>query len=152
MVASFSEPIVISGTGPDISVGGTPFTRPTPWSGEPLACVPTRRLSQPTRALEPGRASSTSSIAEKWERLAVVSPVAWTAARLPAVHIGSNGASFGCRPKKFGRGLSDQLTRRDRDGGPSGVVAGIAVRHHQRQAVGAAAQRQHHEHRRRGRG
>ena len=100
IVALSSEPMVISGTGPDSSVGGVPFTTPTPWSGEPSELVPTSRFSQPTRALEPGCASSTSSIAEKWERLAVVSPVAWTTARLPAFHIGSSGASFGCSPKR----------------------------------------------------
>ena len=66
--------------------------------GEPAPSRPTSRLSQPTRAAEPGSASSTSSIAEKCERLATGSPVAWTAAILPAFHSGSSGASAGCSP------------------------------------------------------
>ena len=132
--------------------GGTPFTRPTPWSGEPVgASRPAGSASRPGRS-SPGAASSTSSIAEKCERLAVVSPVAWIGGQLARRSTcGSSGASFGCSPKRPSVVPAEQLVLRDGDGGPGRVVAGVAVRHHQRQAVGAAAQRQHHEHRRRGR-
>ena len=70
-----------SGCVPYSDVGRTPPPRLKPWSGERPASVPISRLSQPLRALEPGSASSTASIAAKWERLGAGSPVAWTAAR-----------------------------------------------------------------------
>ena len=69
-----------------------------PCSGEEPGVPPTSRLSQPTRALEPGSASSSSSIAEKCERLATGSPVAWKAATLPASHSGTSADIAGCRP------------------------------------------------------
>ncbi len=69
-----------------------------PCSGEEPGVPPTRRLSQPIRALEPGSASSSSSIAAKWDRLAVGSPVAWYAATLPACHSGTSAVIAGCRP------------------------------------------------------
>jgi hypothetical protein len=72
---------------------------PSACSGELWLRVPTSRFSQPTRLLEPGSASSSSSIAEKCDRLGAGSPVAWTAAILPAFHSGSRGASLGCSPK-----------------------------------------------------
>ena len=56
------------------------------------------RLIQPTRALLPGSASSSSSMASKWLRLGAGSPTACTAARLPACHQRDTGANFGCRP------------------------------------------------------
>ncbi len=66
-----------------------------------LAWVPERptiRLTQPLRSEEPGAASSTSSIAEKWERFATGSPTAWTAASSPEVQYFVSGASLGCSP------------------------------------------------------
>ncbi len=60
---------------------------------------PTSRLSHPTRAGEPGSASSSSSMAAKWDRFATGRPVAWTAASRPAFHNGRSGPSAGCRPK-----------------------------------------------------
>ncbi len=112
MPRSVERPTVIRGTGPMSSVGGGPEATPTPCSGEWWLSVPISRLSQPTRWLDPGWASSTSSIAEKWDRLATVNPVAWIAARLPASHIGSSGASFGCRPN------NESLARRRSFGMP----------------------------------
>ncbi len=53
--------------------------------GSTVPPIPIIRLTQPRRALEPGSASSTSSIAEKWERLGTGRPTAWTAASSPAV-------------------------------------------------------------------
>ncbi len=67
-------------------------------SGDPTPSRPTSRLSQPTRALEPGSASSSSSIAEKWLRFGTGRPVACTAAIFPAFHSGTSGASAGWRP------------------------------------------------------
>ena len=81
-----------------MAVFGTP---PPIWMasmGEPGPSRPTSRLSQPIRSGDPGSASSTSSIAEKCDRLATGSPVAWIAAIFPPVHSGSRGASDGCRP------------------------------------------------------
>ena len=88
------------GSGPASAVIGTP---PPNWMasiGVAVSFCPTSRLSQPTRAEEPGSASSRSSIAEKCERFGAGSPVACTAAIEPALHHGSSGASAGCRPKK----------------------------------------------------
>ena len=90
----------MNGAGPTSEPGGAPPPTPKACSGESIRSAPTSRLSQPTRASEPGSASSTSSIAEKWERLGAGSPVAWMAAMLPAFHQGSSGASSGCSPKK----------------------------------------------------
>ena len=56
-------------------------------------------MSQPIRAEEPGSASSTASMAEKCDRLGTRIPVAWTAASLPAFHIGSSGSREGWSPK-----------------------------------------------------
>ena len=70
-----------------------------PCSGEAPGVPLTSRFSQPTRSLEPRSASSISSIAAKCDRLATGSPVAWTAATLPAVQSGSRSAMAGCRPK-----------------------------------------------------
>ncbi len=77
---------------------------------------PTSRFSQPIRALEPGSASSTSSIAEKCERLAMVSPAAWTAASVPAVHSGRSGAELGVQPEEPVGGAGEELVLRDGDG------------------------------------
>ncbi len=59
---------------------------------------PIIRLIHPVRASDPGAASSTSSMAEKCERLATWRPVAWTAASSPEFHNGCSGAIEGCRP------------------------------------------------------
>ena len=58
------------------------------------------------RVVDPGSASSTSSIAAKCDRLGAGRPVACTAASLPAVHIGSSGASAGCSPNMPSRASS----------------------------------------------
>ena len=100
IVASSSEPMVISGTGPDSSVGGVPFTMPTPWSGEPSDPVrPAGSASRPGR-WSPGRRPRpppSRRSASGW-------PCSgrWRGRRpaLPAFHIGSSGASFGCSPKR----------------------------------------------------
>ena len=62
------------------------------------------RLIQPTRALEPGSASSTSSMASKWLRLGTGRPTPWTAPkragvphRRPAAPA-RGAARSGCRP------------------------------------------------------
>ncbi len=86
----------------------------TPWSGESPSRPPSRRLSQPLRTLEPGLASSTSSMAAKCDRLATAMPVACTAASSPDCHIGSRGARLGCSPKKASL--------------PSSLAAGTAMR------------------------
>ena len=120
IVASSSEPIVISGTGPDSSVGGTPFTRPTPWSGEPVgaACRPAGSASR-SLALEPGCASSTSSIAEKWERLAERQTRGVDRRRAcRTVHTDVSGASLGCSPNDAVGRPASSWSCRDRDGGP----------------------------------
>ena len=65
-----------------------------------IASTPISRLSQPSRLVEPGFASSSCSIAEKCDRFRTGSPEAWTAATLPELHNGSSGAIAGCRPKK----------------------------------------------------
>ncbi len=70
-----------------------------PCSGEAPGVPLTSRFSQPTRSLEPGSASSISSIAAKWDRLATGSPVACTAATLPALQSGSRSVMAGCSPK-----------------------------------------------------
>ena len=77
----------------------------------------TSRLSQPTRSLEPGSASSISSIAAKWERLATGSPVAWhrrDLAGLPQRHQGGHGRvqPEACRPVTSSR--SDGIAIRGR--------------------------------------
>ena len=77
-----------------------------------------------TRIDEPGSASSTSSIAAKCERLGAGSPVAWTAASLPAFHNGSSGASVGVQPER--PVLGEQCAGGDRDPRPRGVVRGSA--------------------------
>ena len=69
-----------------------------PCNGLVSASVPTRRLSHPDRIDEPGLASSTSSMAAKCDRFGAGSPVACTAATLPAVQNGSNGSNAGCSP------------------------------------------------------
>ena len=102
------------------------------------------------RTDEPGSASSTSSIAAKCERFGAGSPVACTAASLPAVQSGSSGASAGCRPNM--PSLASSTSDGDGDVGPGGVVGRVGVRDDQRQAVGRPAQRQHDQHRGRGRG
>ena len=135
--------------GPTARSAAARTTTPTPCSGECRSRVPTSRFSQPTRLLDPGSASSTSSIAEKCERLARGRPVAWTAASLPAFHRGSSGARFGVQ--------AEEAVGRPRGAGPAGSrssaapcsTPGSPCGHDQRQAVGAAAQREHHEHRRR---
>ena len=73
---------------PSCTASSVPFMGPSPII----------RLIHPLRASEPGAASSTSSIAEKCERLATRRPVAWMAASSPEFHRGSSGAIDGCRP------------------------------------------------------
>ena len=68
-------------------------------SGSAALSRPVIRLIQPTRALDPGLASSTSSMASKWLRLGCGSPMPCTAPKLPAFHIGTSGARAGCRPQ-----------------------------------------------------
>ena len=143
-VTESASAVTRTGSGPDTAATGTP---PPNWIasiGEPVPLRPMSRLSQPTRASEPGSASSTSSIAEKWERFGAGSPVAWTAAILPLVHHGSSGDSAGCRPKK--PSLASSLVGRHGDRGPGRVVDRVAVRDDQAEAVAGAAHGQHHQH------
>ena len=77
---------------------GTWLPIAVPWRGEVPGSSPSSRLSQPLRSVDPGAASSMASIAAKCERLGIAIPVACTAASDPAFHIGSSGASAGCRP------------------------------------------------------
>ena len=106
-----------------------------------------RRADQPVQpaaaADEPGSASSTASIAAKWERLGAGRPVACTAASVPASHSGSSGASSGCRPNVAVAG--EQPVGGHGDPRPGRVVGRVGVRHDQGQPVGGAAQRQHDE-------
>ena len=88
-----------AGAGPAIEVGSSDEPIWIAVSGSAVAFSPTTRLIQPTRAEEPGSASSTSIIASKWLRLGAGRPTAWTAPNVPACHIGSSGAKDGCRPK-----------------------------------------------------
>ena len=119
---------------------------PKPCSGERSPSVPIRRFSQPTRVAEPGSASSTSSIAAKCERLGAGSPVACTAASLPASTgapaARAPGAGRTARPWRPAAGRPGPRCR-----GRGLVVDRVGVRHHERQPVGGAAQRQHHQHR-----
>ena len=89
----------ITGAGPYSEVGTTPPLRLKPDSGEPPPIEPTSRFSQPSRASEPGAASSTSSMAAKCERLGAGSPVPWTTASSPDSQSGMSGASPGWKPK-----------------------------------------------------
>ena len=50
------------------------------------------------RTVDPGSASSTSSMAEKWDRFGAGSPVACTAASRPAFQRGRSGSSCGFSP------------------------------------------------------
>ena len=106
----------ITGSGPYSEVGITPPPRLSPWSGELEASVPISRFSQPARVVEPGLASSTSSIAAKCERFGAGSPVACTAASLPAFQSGSSGARDGCSPNiaSFASSRSEGIAIRGR--------------------------------------
>jgi len=55
-------------------------------------------IEGPDRTDEPGLASSTSSMAAKCDRFGAGSPVACTAATLPAVQNGRSGSNAGCSP------------------------------------------------------
>ena len=88
----------IAGCGPKREVGIMLEPALKPCSGASPGVVPISRLSQPTRAREPGSASSTSSMASKCDRLATGSPAACTVAICPAVHSGTRDAMAGCRP------------------------------------------------------
>jgi hypothetical protein len=90
-------PTTNAGLPPNSEVG-TWLPIAVPCRGEVPGSSPSSRLSQPLRSVEPGAASSMASIAAKCERFGVAMPVAWTAASVPASHIGSSGASAGCRP------------------------------------------------------
>ena len=68
------------------SVGSEPPSRPI------------IRLTQPRRTLLPGSASSTSSMAEKCDRLGTGRPTACTAASSPESHSHESGDRFGCSP------------------------------------------------------
>ncbi len=57
------------------------------------------RSSHPVRRLEPGAARSSSSWAEKCERVASGVPTSWTSAIWPASHSGLRAFSPGCMPK-----------------------------------------------------
>ena len=59
---------------------------------------PIMRFTQPRRVVDPGSASSTSSIAEKWDRFGTERPTACTAASSPAVNSHSSGCIWGWRP------------------------------------------------------
>ena len=59
---------------------------------------PIIRLIHPVRADVPGAASSTSSMAEKCDRLTTLSPVAWMAASSPDCQYLASGCIDGCRP------------------------------------------------------
>ena len=89
------------GAGPASAAGGTPVPMFIAWSGDPSPSgSPIRRLSQPVRVDDPGAASSSSSMAEKCERLGAGKPEAWTQPSLPELQSGSSGESAGCMPKK----------------------------------------------------
>ena len=85
-----------TGRGPIIAVVGK-FMPSCTASSVPLP-RPIIRLIHPDRVEDPGSASSTSSMAEKWERLATGRPTAWTAASSPEAHSGASGAIIGCSP------------------------------------------------------
>ena len=88
------------GAGPARAAGGTPVPMFIACSGESLPSgSPIRRFSQPVRVDEPGSASSSSSMAEKCERLGTGKPEAWTHPSLPVLQSGSSGARAGCMPK-----------------------------------------------------
>ena len=95
---SSTEPADIVDAGPISEVGIVLVPALNPCSGEEPGVPLTSRFSQPTRSLEPGSASSISSIAAKCERLATGSPVACTAATLPASQSGSRSVIAGCSP------------------------------------------------------
>ena len=109
-------------------------------SGSAVAFRPTTRLIQPTRAEEPGSASSTSIIDSKWLRLGAGRPTAWTAPNVPAC---PHRQQRGERRVQAEVGVAaDQRALGHHDAGPGRgeqLVVG-AARHHHRQSVGAAAQ------------
>ncbi len=86
------------GFGPTSAVVGKFIPSWTASSVPFLGPRPIIRLIHPLRASEPGAASSTSSMAEKCERLATRRPVAWIAASSPDCHSGASGAIAGCSP------------------------------------------------------
>jgi hypothetical protein len=64
-------------------------------------------LIQPERAVEPGSASSTASIAEKCERLGTERPTAWMAASSWLSQSDWRGAMLGCSPNIESAPMSD---------------------------------------------
>ena len=88
------------GAGPARDAGGTPVPMFSAWAADVSPSgSPIRRLSQPVRVADPGSASSSSSMAEKCERLGAGKPEAWTQPSLPELQSGMSGASAGCMPK-----------------------------------------------------
>ena len=83
-------------------------------------------------------------MAAKCDRLATGSPVACTAATLPAVHSGTQVGHGRVQPEEpvLAR---QQPVGRDRDPRPGGVVARVAVRDDEGEPVRPAAERDHDE-------
>ena len=88
----------IVAAGPVSAVVGKSMPTWTAFIGSEPPPSPTIRLIQPVRAEEPGAASSTSSIAEKCDRLTTGSPVAWMAASSPDCQYLASGCIDGCSP------------------------------------------------------
>ncbi len=88
---SLNDPMASTGADPYSDVGTMPDPIWTPSNGLAHASRPIKRLIHPLRTCEPGSASSTSSMAEKWLRLGTGRPTAWTAANLPDTHSGRRG-------------------------------------------------------------
>nr|BFE69597.1 hypothetical protein GCM10020092_028980 [Actinoplanes digitatis] len=132
------------GTGPAIARDGIMPPTETPLKGLVAPRPPSIRSSQPVRRLEPGAARSRFSIAEKCERFGA----GW-----PAACIAPNVLGLPERQQRRERRVqaetgvaADELGLRHRDAGPGRVVGRVPGGHDGRQAVEAAAQRQHHQH------
>ena len=124
----------------------------TPSQGCGAAAQPDHPVDPARRALEPGSASSTSSIAEKCERLGTGSPTAWTAASSPAATATAAAPCCGCSPNIASAASRDAVGTAMV--GPRGVVAGSPcgtttprpsmpprrLEHHQHVAAGGAGE------------
>src|SRR3954469_20130504 len=81
-----------------MAVDGVSSPTCTPSRGLVFGPSPIIRLIHPDRTDDPGSASSTSSMAQKWERLGTGNPVACIAASSPDCQYLARGCIDGCSP------------------------------------------------------
>ena len=138
---SSTRPADIVAAGPTSEVGMVLVPALNPCSGDVPGVPLTSRLSQPdARRCEPGSASSISSMAAKCDRLATGSPVACTAATMPACPQRHQVGHGRVQPEEC-RPVTSSAVGGDRDPRPGGVVARVSVRDDEGEPVRAAAQR-----------